>query len=209
MQYEIIQTKYYLLVVSDESPKAKDWALSVSQKNVKLSIVYQCKFDGKIDKKIIAHLPLNEAPYLEGVAVLPEMEDEVDFDKIVNDADTTHLNRFTSDAHEFMFTEGVKIGYNKAKETYKYTKEDMFDLYAHIVKNGIVSGEEVNKIIQSLNQPKLPAAFECVMKCGRCGSTDDECWSAKECTRGYDFKDRPKTITNSEGRTEWVGTYKF
>jgi len=35
----------------------------------------------------------------------------------------------------------------------KFTLEDMFNLYAHIVKNGIISGEEANEFIQSLQQP--------------------------------------------------------
>jgi hypothetical protein len=54
------------------------------------------------------------------------------------------------------FKRGVVSGFNKAmdlNEDKVFTLENMFDLYAHIVKNGIISGEEVNKFIQSLQQP--------------------------------------------------------
>ena len=47
-------------------------------------------------------------------------------------------------------------GFKKAIELNKdklFTLEDMFNLYAHIVKNGIISGEEANEFIQSLQQP--------------------------------------------------------
>jgi hypothetical protein len=47
-------------------------------------------------------------------------------------------------------------GFNKAMELNKdkvFTKQDMFDLYAHIVKNGIISGVEANEYIKSLQQP--------------------------------------------------------
>jgi polyhydroxyalkanoate synthesis regulator phasin len=49
-----------------------------------------------------------------------------------------------------------KKGFNKAMELQKdklFTLEDMFNLYAHIVKNGIISGEEANEYVQSLQQP--------------------------------------------------------
>ena len=47
-------------------------------------------------------------------------------------------------------------GFNKAMELNKdkvFTKQDMFDLYTHIVKNGIISGVEANEYIKSLQQP--------------------------------------------------------
>ena len=47
-------------------------------------------------------------------------------------------------------------GFNKNAELNKdkvFTKQDMFDLYAHIVKNGIISGVEANEYIQFLQQP--------------------------------------------------------
>jgi hypothetical protein len=43
--------------------------------------------------------------------------------------------------------------------------------------------------------------------CGRCRSIDDECWSAKECSRGYDYPDIMRTTTNSQGQVELVGKY--
>ena len=54
------------------------------------------------------------------------------------------------------YSEGFKLGFKEAMELNKdkvFTLEDMFNLYAHIVKKGIISGEEANEFIQSLQQP--------------------------------------------------------
>jgi hypothetical protein len=42
-----------------------------------------------------------------------------DIDKLINDADTSHLSLYTSDSHELMFSEGFKMGFNKAIELLK------------------------------------------------------------------------------------------
>jgi hypothetical protein len=58
--------------------------------------------------------------------------------------------------HGITLKNGFIDGFNKAMELNKdkvFTLEDMFNLYAHIVKNGIISGEEANEFIQSLQQP--------------------------------------------------------
>ena len=63
------------------------------------------------------------------------------------------------------------------------------------------------QLLESLQQPSRPTHFECGMLCGRCSAFDDECWSAKECTRGYDYPDIMRTTTNSQGQIELVGKY--
>ena len=59
------------------------------------------------------------------------------------------------------------------------------------------------EIIQSLQQPKLPIAFECETETPFVdGFTEDRC-------KRFYGNPEPKTITNSQGQTEWVGKYIF
>lgn len=72
--------------------------------------------------------------------------------------------------------------------------------------------EEANELLQSLSTQQLPKEFKPIMVCGRCLKPDDndeDCWSAKECSRNTDFPDTFKTITNSEGKEELIGIYKY
>ena len=60
-----------------------------------------------------------------------------------------------------------------------------------------------DEIIKSLQQPKYPIAFECEMFYRVKSGTIQE---HKEGKAGYEYYER-KTITNSDGRKEWVGKY--
>ncbi len=109
----------------------------------------------------MAHLPLNGAPYLDGVDVLPEIENEVDVSKVFNMA---------------------------------------CDLLLEVMSKNPPPREEAilrTNQIKELNQPKLPVAFQCEV----------ECYDPLPPTRMVSVK--PRTITNSDGRTEWVGKYIF
>lgn len=187
MKYELIKTEDYLLVVSDELPTK--WYYDTLLKDVRSTGGAQYG-ENSITKKVLAHLPLNDAGHLAGVDVLPEIESEAYqlADMAWND-NSKHLTSRSS------FIQG----YNKAKETYKYSEKDL--------RRAIGCGmgielwkeeEQINNFIQSLNQPKLPVAFECEME-------------VKEIANAAEILNVPipKKITNSEGRTEWVGKYLF
>ena len=122
MKHNIIETENYLLIVSDEEIKAGNFYLLIPENIVKLS---RSGLPTNIREwaKIIAHLPLNNSPVLEGVPLLPPLEDE-----------------------------------------------------------------------QSLQQPKMPVAFECE-------------WTTKQMPEFH--QDEPKTITNSQGQTILVGKYIY
>ena len=87
------------------------------------------------------------------------------------------------------------MGYNKAKETYKYTEDDLRDIWKYIENNRVTYKE----YLKSLNQPNLPVAFECEMF-----SSDD----IKSVEKDWYKIGESKTITTLRG-TEWVGKYKF
>jgi hypothetical protein len=151
-------------------------------------------------KKIIYHLPLNNAPILEGVPLLPPLEDESNFFA----EQETIKNEWNSE-------KSFKAGYNKAKEKYKYTEEDLRkafnagDNYRYYENGGFRSFPSnvlnEDEIIQSLQQPKYPVAFECEMVLHL-----NETWSTE---LGGGILSKPKTITNPQGLTQLVGKYIY
>lgn len=223
MKHELIKTEKYLLVVSHDKDEEGNFIYETNigeVSRVDREYYELLKTGIKVEPfvKVLVHLPLNGSPYLDGLdvlPVLPEIEDEVE---------SLALNHAEKQCEDMITVEGLtgaewgwevsfdfKAGYNKAKETYKYTEVDMqrsllkmaqkcreeMDLPLPSYVNNISKNSD--EIIQSLNQPKLPIAFECEMKeygqydCGVFMKDDEE----------------QIKITNSEGRTEWVGKYIF
>jgi hypothetical protein len=92
-------------------------------------------------------------------------------------------------------------------EPYIGKEDEVPDVFFHSVYE-----EALNRGIQSLSTQRLPKEFKPIMVCGRCLKPDDndeDCWSAKECSRNTDFPDTFKTITNSEGKQEIQGRYVY
>jgi hypothetical protein len=185
MKHKLIKTDNYLLVVDDKIEEG-DFLLS------KEGIIH-ANFEWNFgDKRIIAHLPLNNSPILEGVPLLPPLEDEIE--KLAKE--------------EILYNDQKrawwKQGYNKAKEKYKYTEEDLFMLAAKVVND--IAKNRYNthwnmfttpKMIaeEFIQQPKMPVGFE----------SEDEVYMHS--INGDTMK--PKTITNSQGQTQLVGTYIY
>ena len=138
------------------------------------------------DGKLCFHLPLNNSPVLEGVPLLPPLED----DEAICPYPEEKQNAI--DWHN---------GYNKAKEKYKYTEEDLRKCWKACLDfnkpAGGDSGINLEDFIQSLQQPKMPVAFECEME-------------NKIAIDGHTvIGSEPKTTTNSQGQTVLVGIYIF
>jgi hypothetical protein len=209
MKYNLIKTSNYLLITDNSEIKIVDWAIHNSKKyreefneepiranknNVK---TIQEHWD-----KIIAHVSLNGAPVLEGVPSLPPLEDDVEklaskhanLKSSIHDYDENYFN-----SHGVAIAKGFISGYNKNHEKYKFTEEDIRQAY--LFGKSMMSPKNFEKYLQSLQQPKLPIAFECDEKYigGDIDDSDD-----------YDERDwGVKTFINSEGRTEWVGKYIY
>ncbi len=201
MKYNIIQTDKYLLVVDDSEIKEGDYYLS----KISNGVFRRSKdghwienYDKKMYHKVIAHLPLNNSPILEGVDLLPNIEQEDDVEKLVEQHQKGGYDWQNEKRKSF------KEGYNKAKEKYKYTEDDMrkaillatTSKYDH--KLEFHSEEE---IIQTLSQPKYPIAFESEME-----------WhnSYGSPTLQYDAQElKIKTTTNSKSQTILVGKYIY
>jgi hypothetical protein len=202
MKHNIIKTENYLLenyllVVDDSEIKEGDWIYEFDSNSVNIAGKGYHNFT-QSDAKITAHLPLNNSPVLEGVPLLPPLENEVEEvweqgleAELKKLPYTKHLDDGQyNDGQLVGFEFGATWGYNKAKEKYKYTEEDLRKAIR------MCKGEfTIEEIIQSLQQPKMPVAFECEKI--YCGYIEDEALM------------KTKTTTNPQGQTEWVGKYIY
>ena len=204
MKNEIIYTDDYALIVSDEHIKDVrphkgkyhlEDGLTINKFPDYLTDLGACKL-------IIAHRPLTDAPILEGVPLLPEFSQE---DDVVELASRTYP--FGNSERNALIT-----GYNKAKETYKYTEEDLrkaIDMATTRRHEDTVLFFRSDEIIQSLQQPKRPKYFECEME------PKYKHIGAVKGIYGSGFRKQnlmyglPKTITNSQGQKELVGSYIY
>ena len=207
MKNEIIYTDDYALIVSDEHIKDVrphkgkyhlEDGLTINKFPDYLTDLGACKL-------IIAHRPLTDAPILEGVPLLPEFKKE---DDVVELALRTYP--FGNSERNALIT-----GYNKAKETYKYTEDDLIAVWNIAFEEGVSLDDEINDpvsfkdVIQSLQQPKRPKYFECEME------PKYKHIGAVKGIYGSGFRKQnlmyglPKTITNPQGQTELVGSYTY
>jgi hypothetical protein len=207
MKNEIIYTDDYALIVSDEHIKDVrphkgkyhlEDGLTINKFPDYLTDLGACKL-------IIAHRPLTDAPILEGVPLLPEFSQE---DDVVELALRTYP--FGNSERNALIT-----GYNKAKETYKYTEDDLIAVWNIAFEEGVSLDDEINDpvsfkdVIQSLQQPKRPEYFECKME------PKYKHIGAVKGIYGSGFRKQnlmyglPKTITNPQGQKELVGSYTY
>jgi hypothetical protein len=131
--HNIIKTPNYLLIVDDSKIELGSWHTCTypeyplearfTDESTKYDICKGCK-------NIVAHLPLNNAPTLEGVDLLPPLE-PIGFD-------------------EFQYTEeDIMKAIKMAREFNKLIEEDGYDEFRYTQDH----------IIQSLQQPKMPIGF--------------------------------------------------
>jgi len=203
MTHQIIKTENYLLVVDESNYYDEYYLNKVDMRIYKRDGGGNIPTEGGVwHKKITHHLPLNNAPTLEGVELLPPLEDDVYLY-------ATQEHKFNhKSVQESGFVLGVKVGYNKVKEEYKYTEEDMREAYnlgldTHSKQN---PNKAYDELIQSLQQPKYPVAFESEMI-----DKGEEDWIGDD-INGEPFwnqKLEPKKITNSQGLTQIVGKYIY
>jgi hypothetical protein len=218
MEHNIINTGDYLLIVDDNSIMATkgQWVLEThnyTNPNTisEISGDWDCNRNGYKDKIILAHLPLNNSPILEGVDLLPELTFEDEVDKLADELYLEKSNRINdSEIRGYIVsaTKGGFIdGYNKAKEKYKYIEFDIIKAfeygwnqrhYGKIDENELL---EIQKIfIQSLQQQKMPVGFKCEMI-----GFEVDMGLGEEC---IEYSQYPKTLTMN-GMVLWVGKYIY
>ena len=194
MTHKLIKTANYLLVVDDSEIKEGDYTFQEASNLIS-------KYNNAYSKKIIAHLPLNNSPILEGVDLLPPLE------TVAERLALQEVGGWVENESDHYVYSGFVSGYNKAKEKYKYTEDDMMKMYKLGSDRGATyqkliffepnfhaeSAELCNTLLQTTQQPKTPVGFKCEMF----GYVNPE------------WNEFPKTITNSQGITQWVGVYEY
>jgi hypothetical protein len=232
MEHKIINTGSYLLIV-DESEIKKETYCYDSINNI--LVFYKGSMKNIGFQKVISHLPLNNSPILEGVDLLPPLKDEVD--EFCNKHSVKVWGGYKDDAFEHydiitdktlgeITTFDFKTGYNKAKEKYKYTEEDLrkvikmaweansidgvvdLNIVLHYGNNNDLRTKwSEDEIVQSLQQPKILVGFKCEMVCGNLGCIKMALNGENSVCCGDNME--PKTTTNSQDLTQWVGEYIY
>jgi hypothetical protein len=196
MKYNIIKTDNYLLLVDDSEININQYVycnFGYIEKVMDIinEWVYHTNTLGKNPikhyKKIIAHLPLNNSPILESVDLLPPLEDDIEkleieyFRELEERREVAknfkgqvagrHPDAFGHSEMMHM-NRGYIEGYNKAKEKYKYTEEDIANAIK-IAKDSMgvdndgetcYSHLSTEQIIQSLKESKSPKWFVAEME---------------------------------------------
>ena len=204
MKHEIIYTKHYALIISYEN--IKDVCKNFLEGDLKTNTLPIYSNTLGESKKIIAYRPLKDAPIIEGVPLLPEFNQEKDVEGL-SKREIGWWDRNDDDELK-MF----KKGYNKAKETYKYTEEDLINAakYGYEFRDTTSFPEHkfedscinnTKQWLQSLQQQKRPKYFECEMEKVWVRNTD------RNTPTLDDFDTIVKTFTNSQGQVELVGEY--
>lgn len=204
MIHKITKTENYLLIVDDSDIKEGDFYLRYNNsvlrctqlkesfneglnRNEIIILANGCgdPYERSRDylKKIIAYLPLNNSPVLQGVDLLPPLEQEDDVEKLV---DETYPETYYSGIYvDGWLKAGFIKGYNKAKEKYKWSDEDV----VRIVEKSRETGLTAEFLLLSLSQPKMPIGFEQ-------GNT-------------VDGKTYTSVTRRHDGFTLWVGKYIY
>jgi hypothetical protein len=233
MTHKIIKTDHHLFAIGDNYKSDKFPYLVVEKLTTGEYNLWQVDnpndWDEKTQYQILAQLPLNGAPYLDGVPLLPP------YSRHQEDGLNDAVMRFKESYSKLGVTDfelsAFSVRYLQAREKYKYTEEHVFGFltyynsinfnkpeyrYKHLTMDG--SEREYNRsidrkilaeYIQSLQQPKYPIAFECEVepKFKHIGSTKEVKGSGSRIKNKH--AGNPKTFINSEGRTEWVGKWIF
>jgi hypothetical protein len=215
MRYPVIKTDSYSLIVNDDKIRMGDYYVD------DYFLLRKCVVDDseywsnrKDYKKLIAHRPLNNAPYIDGVDVLPpnwrDSGDKDDVEQLAEEHAEHQFKGISDRTSMFECKNDFKSGYQEAREKYKFTEEDMLQAakYGYEFRDTTSFPEHnfedscinnTKQWLKSRQQPKYPIAFE---------SVDIDVHQ----DTGLHLKKvgtEPDKITNSEGRIEWVGEWVY
>lgn len=206
MTHKTTITDNYILITSDEPLKEGEWCYIPFEHSIKRF----GKYFADDWKKVIAHLPITDSADLRGVPLLPPLpsgEDDVDRIMDLSEKSRNVLNDVahlcSGEDEEHIFDMGFYSGYNKAKEKYRFTEEDMriaIRLATTSKHDATLIFFSEKGILQSLSQPKMPTSFSPNMVCHQCNG--DESTDSCYCHYGS-YKIVPQII-NEVMQGEWI-----
>ena len=194
MKYKLIQIEKYLLAIEESKVNEGDYGLGFAEGINGIGRGYNLFFhDGsnsaKINTiaentyKVVAHLPLNDSEILENVPLLPSLEQEDDVEKMAIEEVGVDDEIYNPYDHETFIK-----GYNKAKEKYKWSDEDVIK----IVEKSRETGLTAEYLLLIMSQPKIPIAFECEL----------DTLQTKDLGNGYSEFIQPL-------QKVWIGKYNY
>ena len=223
--YKIIQTQDYLLVVDENSKPEKGvhfyWhdpdgethliAFCIGVETSELRQYWQAKSNNEYGYgdwsedygvKILAHLPLNNSPVLEGVDLLPKLVKE-NYQEIANSI----LKDMPEGIVKSSALRGIVAGLKYKAATKTYSEGNLQGLIqvlleAHTIGTTVFMKRKADEYIQSLNKPKLPVGFEAEYN----KSPLEEMMPEMEGRLQFS---QVKTIPNEQGIPVWQGTYVY
>lgn len=201
MKKEIIKTPEYLLVLDESEIQEGDYRMNIQRGYVKLVDDAPEYYNRRNDvfKKVIAHLPLNNSPILEGVPLLPPLEQEDD-EKILFANEIENMLEY--DRGRWY---GRIEGYSKAREKYKFTEEDAKYLF-ECGRNFQINADITFTVVREhLSQPKMPTYFEFEIERKSVLNLGIEPFNPNT----HFYTNEPKTTTNSQGQVVACGKYIY
>lgn len=183
MTHPIIKTDNYILITSDEEIKSLD-------------AEWSGWWHG--GKKVIAHLPLNNSLIHKGVPLLPPLPMTFPTIECIGDnvwEELTGGQEVSVNRADWSF--GFGLGYNKAKEKYKFTEEDVIK----IVEKSRETGLTAEYLMLSLSQSKLPVGFKCEIEVECTGNDNNGCFMDAP---GHNCGCVKTKIINGVMQGEWI-----
>ncbi len=205
MKQKITQTDDYLLLTSSDGDRQPEDYFLVNK------TVEQCLTSSEADdlslgkpyQKITAYYPLNGAPVLDGVPLLPELPNEKELEKLAEEA--IPIEDETSFYERKVWIDGYRAA------TKIYSEADLREAFTEGWNSCEDNeGDETytqafNRAMESLRKINCPKWFilEMINFCNDCG--EEDCFN-NECAADIEM---PKTTTNEQGQTVLIGTYEF
>lgn len=178
MKHEIIKTENYLLIVDESEIKVGDWTCNIQRPYIKecqdIDVEYYNKRND-VFKKVITHLPLNNSPILEGVDLLPPIENDLCNELATEWVFETNGHRWSNNNDTAGDNFGsFKAGYEQSEDRHHKIFIKLMD---HLLSKMDSIGQDlINKdsfmlgryrtfkyvfdYVQSLYEPKIPKYFE-------------------------------------------------
>ena len=154
MTHSVIKTNNYILLTSDEEIKEGDYYYDQNYPNQ----IYIRSNDNKFyigPKKIIAHLPLGDSAELK-IPLLPPLPMTFPTIECIGDnlwEELTGGQEVSVNRADWSF--GFGIGYNKAKEKYKFTEEDVIKIVEKSRETGLtvrMTPDELKKVYDAIGE---------------------------------------------------------